>query len=668
MNAKSTMIVRQTKFLVFAVLILGLSALSFFESIDQLAHEKVSETTLETTGIFAVLKAIDLGVSLLQTTEVGVVGINIEVGQALDPLNKMVEHLSVVVAWAIGSLFLQQVILQIVTNDFFKYVFLTFGFITFLTLSAHSSQNCQIFICKVFGISKNSMDLVCSWVVKLFFTTAVVRFIVPIFALCSFLFSEALVQSDLNKHKAHITEFSNQNQFDTVTSIPSPSELAEQEQSIKAELNTLQLQLPSRQHDLDVVEENLNVLNGESFLRKLIPGDDVSNSYDPEVDDFIVQRQDVRQKIENANERITELERDLKCISRQKEGKSCESLMVSLDPKEAVSRTMEVGTRIIEMASDDRQVSTDTSIPPQSVLMEQEQNLNAELNSLQSELSNYRLELDAVKSNLRELSGEEGLSKFIPGSKSKSSNPEVGKFETQRQEIQQKIDIAKERIADLERDLECVGRQKEGKNCDSLLDRLELNEAVSRTKEVGSQILEMVNDEIQKGTDASIPPQSVLVEREQVKQSELNSLQSELSNYQLEWDVVENKFSELNKRLKAQRQDIQREIGITIERISDLEDDLECIERQKEGDSCISIWEKTKEVASQINQAAKAATGGVIDSMIRVLTAVFVKNILFPLIFAYLAMKFSIPMIRKVMDLKVDFQKTAKDVSTELQR
>ena len=513
MNAKSTMIGRQTKFLLFAVPILVLSALSFFESIDQLAHEKVSETTLETTGIFAVLKAIDVGVSVLQTTEIGVV-LNIEVGQALDPLNKMVEHLSMVVAWAIGSLILQQVVLQIVANDFVKYVFLTFGVVTFLTLFVQSSQNCQTFICKVFGISKNSMNLVCTWVVKLFFTTAVVRFIVPIFALCSFLFSEALVQSDLDKHKAHITEFSNQHQFDTDTSIPSPSELTEREQNVKAELSTLQSQLSSHQLDLDVVEENLNVLNGESFLRRLIPGDDVSNSYDPEVDEFIVQRQSVRQKIENVKERIAEVERDLKCISRQKEGKSCESLMDRIDLKESVSRTKEVGTRILEMASNDRQISTDTSIPPQSVLMEQEQNLNAELNSLQSESSNYRFELDAVKRNLRELSGEEGLSKFIPGSKSKSSNPEVGKFETQRQEIQQKIEIAKERIADLERDLKCIGRQKEGKNCESLLDRLELKEAISRTKEAGSQILEMVNDEVQNGTDVPIPPQSVLVERE----------------------------------------------------------------------------------------------------------------------------------------------------------
>ena len=152
-------------------------------------------------------------------------------------------------------------------------------------------------------------------------------------------------------------------------------------------------------------------------------------------------------------------------------------------------------------------------------------------------------------------------------------------------------------------------------------------------------------------------------------------MQSELSNYQLEWDVVENKFSELNNKLKPQRQDIQRKIGIAKERISNLKDDLECIEQQKEGENCMSIWEKTKEVVSQITQAAKAATGDVIaaagdviDSMIRVLIAVFVKNILFPLIFAYLAMKFSIPIIRKVMGLKADFQKTAKEVSTELQR
>ena len=532
MNAKSTMIVRQTKFLVFGVLILALSALSFFETIDQLAHKNVSETTLETIGILAILAAIDASISVLQSLEIGGgvgVELNIELGQALDPLNTMVEHLSKVVAWAIGSLFLQQAVLQIVANDFFKFVFLTFGLITFLTLSVYSSQNCQTYICRVFGISKNSMDLVCTWVLKLFFTTAVVRFVVPTFMLCSFLFSEALVQSDLNTYKANIMEFSNEHQFDTDVSISSPSELAEQEQSIKAELSTLQSQLPSHQLDFDVVEENLNVLNGKIFLRKLIPGDNFSNSYDPEVDEFIVQRQDVRQKIENT----------------------------------------------------------------------------------------------------------------------------------------------KARIADLERDLRCIGRQKEGKNCDSLLDRLELTEAVSRTKEVGSRILEMVNDEIQKGTDASIPPQSVLVEREQVKQSELNALQSELSNYQLELDAVDSKFSDLNKKLKTQRQEVQRKIGISKERISDLEDDLECIGRQKEGENCMSIWDRinqSKELITQKFASMKALASDMIDSIIRLLIIVFVKNILFPLIFAYLAMKSSIPILRKVMDLKTDFQKTAKDVSTELQR
>ena len=520
--------VRKTKFIVLAVLVLALSALSFFEKMDQLAYEKVSETALETAGILAALTVIDASVSILQSFEVGAGIASIKLGQALDPLNTMVENLSAVVAWATGSLFLQQVLLQIVANDFFRFVFLTLGLITFLTLSVAFSHKCQSFI-NGYGISEESMNLICTRVVKLFFTVAVVRFIVPTFVLCSFLFSEALVQSDLNKHKSYTTEFSNESQIDTVASIPSPSELAEKEQGLKTELSTLQSQLLNHQLDLDVTEENLNVLDKKELSRKSVPSNDDSKAYSSDVDELIVQRQDVQRKIKIAKQRIAELERDLECIARQKEGKNCESLMERLDPRESISRAKDVGTRILGIANKDRQVSADSSIPTQSELAEREQILNAEL--------------------------------------------------------------------------------------------------------IGSQ--------------------------------------SELSNYQLELDAVDNKFSDLNKKLKAHRQEVQQKIEIAEERTADLEDDLECIERQTEGENCTSMWDRVSQSKGFLAQklaSVKASAKDVIDSLITLLIIVLVKNILFPLVFAYLAMKFSLPILKKVMDVKVEFQKTAKGIVAETQR
>ena len=93
-----------------------LSALSFFETVDEFTRSKVWDTTVETTGIFAGLRLIDATVSLLQSVSIGVV----DIGSALEPLDDMVERLSDVVAWAVGSLFLQLAILEFVANDFIR--------------------------------------------------------------------------------------------------------------------------------------------------------------------------------------------------------------------------------------------------------------------------------------------------------------------------------------------------------------------------------------------------------------------------------------------------------------------------------------------------------------------------------------------------------------------
>ena len=492
MKNKQKQVFQRSKFFVFTVSILTLSALSFFEIMDEFARVKVWETTVETTGIFAVLRVIDAAVSLLQSVSIGIV----DIGSALEPLDHMVERLSNVVAWAVGSLFLQLAILEFVANDFIKYAFLTFGLIALLALSLQTSKRCQTFVCEVFGSSKESMDGLCIWLIKLFFTIAVIRFIVPIFAACSFLFSEALLQPEINKDIAVLTAFSDENQFGSNTSIPSQSRLAEQEQDLKSELNWLRSELTKQHTDLEVIE-------------------------------------------------------------------------------------------------------------------------------------------------------------------SKSSNPEIDELKTQRQEIQRNIDTTKERITDLERNLKCIDLQIEGKSCDSILDLLNVKEAITQLTEFG--------DESQFGTDMPIPPQSVLEEQAQDVRTELNALQSELSRYELDLDRIKRKFNDLNEKLKSESEEVQRNIESKKEQIADVEANLECIGRQKEGKSCDSVLDRiknSKEVVDRILEGAKE----VIQSMTRMLILVLAKNILIPLLFAYIAIKFGSPIIKRIMNMKVDFHETAKDIGESLRR
>ena len=78
---------------VFAAIIMALSALSFHGALDRFARERVKETTIETIGIYAVARVINSGVSVLQSAEVGV-GLQVNPGEILDPLNDATERLS----------------------------------------------------------------------------------------------------------------------------------------------------------------------------------------------------------------------------------------------------------------------------------------------------------------------------------------------------------------------------------------------------------------------------------------------------------------------------------------------------------------------------------------------------------------------------------------------
>ena len=184
--------------MILAAFMLALIALSSIGALDKLAKDRVKETRNESAGIYLLSRSINAAVSLAQTTKIG---------ELLDPINDAAERLSSAMAWAIGSLFLQEIVLEVTSNFIFKWSFFAIGLVTIpaLLLGRYS-------------------DLL----VRIFIVFAIFRFIVPVFVISSFLVSQMLLETKINEHQKELSSFRKQVSIDVSSSIQE-SEKADKE-------------------------------------------------------------------------------------------------------------------------------------------------------------------------------------------------------------------------------------------------------------------------------------------------------------------------------------------------------------------------------------------------------------------------------------------------------
>ena len=181
-NARIT----RSKTTILAAFVLILIALSSFGVLDDLAKDYVGETRNESIGIYALSRGINAGISVLQSSEVGVGIISIQAGELLDPINDAVERFSSALVWAIGSLFLQEIILDVASHYFFKWAFFVVGLV---------------------AISALLFERYSYLFVRIFIFAAIIRFIVPAFVTLSFLASQMLLsETKFNHDKANLSD------------------------------------------------------------------------------------------------------------------------------------------------------------------------------------------------------------------------------------------------------------------------------------------------------------------------------------------------------------------------------------------------------------------------------------------------------------------------------
>ena len=322
---------------VFAVVILALCALSFNGALDRFARERVKDTTTETIAIYAVARAINAGVSVLQSAQVGVVVGKINLGEVLDPLNDAVERLSGMAVWAIGSLFLQQIVLDVFASPVFKWLFGGVVLIALCALPSLGSTRFSEQACRVSGISTEMLDRFCKGVVRVFVVVALLRFIVPVFIACSFLVSEMLVQSHLEQNTEELTVLSDEVSTKQDTPLRDSAALIQQKNDKTRELAALQKTEADFQKQLDEVNAEIKRRKEEAGLWRFLPERLGGQASDPKADVLEKRREDLERKIEEIKQQTDTMISEIDCIDRTLKGKRCGSMLERLNPTEMIA-------------------------------------------------------------------------------------------------------------------------------------------------------------------------------------------------------------------------------------------------------------------------------------------------------------------------------------------
>ena len=202
--------------MIFAVFAFALLALSFHGALDDFAREQVEATTTESVGIYALARGINAAISLLQTSEAKVPFLaSIQVGALLDPVDDAVERLSSAMVWAIGSLFLQRIVLEIAASPVFKWTFLALGLAATSALWLLGSQRSRDALSRTPALSEGRLAGFHGWMIRAFVAAAIVRFIVPAFISASFLIGQMILGSEIEENRESLSSFRGQVAIDT---------------------------------------------------------------------------------------------------------------------------------------------------------------------------------------------------------------------------------------------------------------------------------------------------------------------------------------------------------------------------------------------------------------------------------------------------------------------
>ena len=298
----------------FSAVAVALAILSFHGALDDFAFSKLDELMETSIALLVVSKGINTIVSVLKSIEFDIFVSSVEIGQVLDPIDDAAERLSVALMWAIGSLFLQDILLKIASGWVLKWGFLVITVLTAGTLLLAQSDRIRAIVVSTFGVSHLALAQFQGFFIKTFVVATIFRFIVPTFAVASFLVSQALVAPEIEKQKERLEESTK-----VVESISGPlSDPADpeaEERALIEQRDRLEAELAS----LRAEENRLTILIDE---REKLEWSDWLKIFGEDSDEALAE---ANARMEDAESKINQRELEIACIERRSTGEMCDS-------------------------------------------------------------------------------------------------------------------------------------------------------------------------------------------------------------------------------------------------------------------------------------------------------------------------------------------------------
>lgn len=558
----------KTKMTLFIFLALALAVLSFHGALDDFAHESVVRSTNESIALFAISRGINAAVSFFQEVEIPL--LEVPVGEFLDPLNDAIERLSSVLVWAIGSLFLQRVALEVASSLVFKWSFLAIALLSVMTI--------------LLGTWQRFRHLVAGWerfrnvFVRLFIYLVVFRFIVPAFAIIGFLVSHLLFDAEINRNKEILSLFSEEMSMNGSALGPGTQEI-EEEQALKtSELDELRERRARYAQEAEELEARVQELGEGAGWRVRLPkalGGVAENEQGASTPSGLPELDELRQKHGGLTAEAETLDARIQKL------------------REEIGLHRYLPESLGGLSSDEQQGVSPTGSPELDKLLER----------LVSHMQEAK-ELEAQVQELREGTGWrlgllEAFGGVPPGEELKTA-------EARLEEINREVEAIHSRGLAIETEL--------------------LTSAETRREEI-SRELETATDQIRA------------VERELLLSAE-------------------------------QRQgEIWQEIEAVDSQIRVAEEDLECIEKRRDGEDCLSLLGKFSAMGTQGYTRVReliGKAGEIVTTIVKLTIVVVVKNILLPVVFLMIAVKYALPVARYWARLTSDFRRNVTELRNTL--
>ena len=329
--------------MILAALALALMVLSTHGTLDNLAKNWVKETTEDSIKIFALSKSINAGISVLQSSQVKIpFVVSIQVGEALDPINDAVERLSSAMVWATGSLFLQQIVLEVASSSIFKLIFFVVGLLAISALLLAARERIRNQFCGVLKVSEDTFAHYRDLLVRILIVTTFFRFIVPAFVIVSFLLSQMFLldtkidtlQKNLSDQKKNLPLITEQVSRSAKKDSFDPQRLEEEKPRLENELARLKKSLSSNQQEAEKLDKEIDQLNEKvgwgQWALGWVPEFFGGAPTQGELVSAREKREKINQQMAKIQERLHAINDELECFNRRLAGESCDSLLSKL--------------------------------------------------------------------------------------------------------------------------------------------------------------------------------------------------------------------------------------------------------------------------------------------------------------------------------------------------